>query len=211
MAVLVSPARFPQSISYRFANDGAVSRHMLRILNLLCPSSPCTGFGDLDEADNEEFVVACDADWASFRVRWRAKHADERKLVVMPVPEGDTWSYWDFFIKCIDRLQFDGYVAMSVNDFADFVVHDRQRGQISEDGSLQLFAGSYLSFQSNETSQGAGHIQTVAEALSDDASKTCTAHFLMGRRKLSGVIICPMFLLPFSILTRSITASAGQC
>jgi FkbM family methyltransferase len=144
---------------------------MARILELVCPSSVCTGFGDVENAAASDIVVACDSDWMQVRSRWISEKGNEEGLIVLPVPIGDPWAYWEFSIRTIDKLHFDEDVQMSQGDFSNFIVNDMQRGQFDEDGNLQLYHDSYLSLQDDFRNQYAAQLADVERCLSDDASR----------------------------------------
>jgi FkbM family methyltransferase len=171
MKVVASPADFPASVTYGFARDGEISRHLGRVLALVCPTSVCTGYGAVDELDDKIFVVLCEANWIDQRESWIAEHGNDDQLIVFPVMEGDPWSWWEFSKLAVDRLLYDDGAVLSQNKFADFLVQDIKRAEYDENGALRLNHFSYLAFHHDRIAPHANEWKQVIDGLSDDASK----------------------------------------
>ena len=171
MLAITDPGHFPSSVRYCFAAETEISRHLARILALLSPKSECLGFTPPEAGDSDSLLVICDGDWMATRDKWISGGGDSDRLVILLPAVGDPWDWWEFSKAALDKLQFDGEVKMSLDDFVDVLVNRLERATFDENGALRLNHFSYLTFLRDRYDSHLARIKEVEDRLSDDQSK----------------------------------------
>jgi hypothetical protein len=114
------------------------------------------------------------------RAKWMAEGHNADKLIVLPIPLDDPWSWWAFSLQVIEQLTPGPAVGISRDDFTEFLVTKARRGEYDDDGNLQLFRDSYFSLQGNLSEHHAERVRIVEEGLTDTASKELYRTILRG-------------------------------
>ncbi|MFH0880290.1 MAG: FkbM family methyltransferase, partial [Lentisphaerota bacterium] len=109
-------------------------------------------------------------DWPQILARLRAEGVSDDQLFVMPIPDGELWTWWRFATSVKSNLQFDGEtVDLPPERFIQYIV-ELGRGQM-EEGRLALEPGLYGCAFSGLWQKNAAKIDCVVQNLSDIASR----------------------------------------
>jgi hypothetical protein len=167
LTIVNSPKNFPQDIDYRILGSGPRESLVRKVIQYACPSSRFKGFSPSVPEDEQAHLLVTDPGWADLLADCTQRQ--RARVIVMPVPDGDMWSYWEFVKKIV------GYIADSdpiTIDQALWVRYLKDLGRAQLKGQELVLPRGYYCYTSPKIlDENKDRIAFVHDRLSDQLSK----------------------------------------
>ena len=96
MRFVFAPGEIPHAIRLKIYGEDPRSDFMREVLRRIRPDVEFTGFTNDLTGSNHETTLILAPSWPDSVMTWEQNGAKAENLLVMPIPEGDPWSYWEF-------------------------------------------------------------------------------------------------------------------
>ena len=177
---VVAPALFPKGIRYSIVGSSETARLLGRLLAKLQPKSEALSWQDELPHDDDVHFVVCSADWAQEMQTLRTVGVPDARIIKLPVPEGDEWSYWEFAKHVVDDLRSGEHAHLPPETFLDYVVRVKHRAKILEADGIGVVLDAYWKYSDERLEEDRDAIETVTGGLTDAESKALYRTVLFG-------------------------------
>ncbi|MAG98666.1 MAG: FkbM family methyltransferase [Alphaproteobacteria bacterium] len=168
--IVDAPLKFPEEISFAILGESEISGMLVKILGLLRPEASFIGFVDDPAETGDNTLVVCELERQAAKDLFLSQR-DDPDIIFMPLPVDEMWSYWEFARQFLERLEYDGEVKTSREDFVELLLARDRAKQDQESGELSLTPHCYLSLISDTVMEEEDKIVEVLQGLSDDHSR----------------------------------------
>ncbi len=167
LTVIDTPKDFPQNIDYRILGSGPRESLVRKVIQYACPSSRFKGFSpSVSEAEQAHLLIT-DPGWADLLADCTERQ--RARVILMPVPDGDMWSYWEFVKKIAGYIGDSDPITIDQTHW-DLYLKDIERAELK--GQELVIPGGYYCYNSPETiDENQDRIAFVHDRLSDQVSK----------------------------------------
>ena len=147
-----------------------ITRQLVSILEAVRPGARFNGYVDAAHHAKGAPLIVCD-----LRIEEAKSLVRERQsanALIMPLPVGDYWSYWEFSKRAIREIGFDGCaVTMPESAFTDMLIVMTRATFDKESDALGVTPDQYLSLNPEILLANQEKIRRVIETLSDHSSR----------------------------------------
>lgn len=179
MLNVLAPLHFPKDIDYCVVGTSPTAQHLTRLLAKMRPESRQVAWRDGKAPDAGLYHVVCSELWAGEADALVRHGVPAERLIRMPIPHGDSWTYWDLSKELLPALSFDGGASLPIGQFAAYAA-GRSRIETVDGDSLSLQPQSYVCYFPELVQRNANKVAAVANALADERSRTNYARVLVG-------------------------------
>ena len=176
--ILSAPLALPNSGRYYILGDNSLTQTVAKILQKLRPDAEFCGFASHSSEANGIPIVVSDVTCGD-AARLVLEH-DREDILILPLPIGDMWSWWDFSERIFDRIGYDNGVTISHADFSGMLSEMNRIEILPDTGSIRVNDSSYLSHQEELVVPHNDKIFEVMSRLSDDVSRETYARVVTG-------------------------------
>jgi FkbM family methyltransferase len=125
----------------------------------------------------------CSEKWASEADSLLRQGVPADRVIRMPIPLNDTWTYWTLSEALLPSLSFDGGASLPIGHFAAYATGSGRAKASDTTEEVQVKPQSYVCYFPELVQQNAYKIASVTAALADDRSRTNYARVLVGEPK----------------------------
>ncbi len=168
--IVDAPLKFPEEISFVILGESDISGLLVKILALLRPQASFIGYVDDPDEAGDNTLVVCELERQEARDLFVSRR-DDPDIIFMPLPVDEMWSYWEFARHFLDRLEYDGEVKTTRENFVELLLFRRRAKRNAETQELELTPHSYLSLISERVMEHEDEIVEVLQGLTDNHSR----------------------------------------
>ena len=165
-----APLNLANDGPYYVLGETEVTRHLVSIIETVRPGARFCGYVDAPHQATGVPLIVCDPEIEGASDLVRAGEAAD--ALIMPLPIGDYWSYWEFSKRALGEIRFDdGAVTMSETAFTEMLLTIKRAMIDQNSGRLQATPDLYLSQNPEIILANQEKIRRVLETLSDQYSR----------------------------------------
>lgn len=164
---------------YYVLGDTGVTRQLVSIIEAVRPGARFAGYVDAVHQAKGAPLIVCDlrVDEAKRLVR----RGISANVLIMPLPVGDYWSYWEFSKRVGQEIGFDGRaVTMPDGAFTDMLLSTKRAAADKFSGILPITPDQYLSRNPEILLANQEKVRQVIETLSDHSSRQAYSTVVTG-------------------------------
>lgn len=164
---------------YYVLGDTDLTRQLVSIVEAVRPGARFGGYVDAAHQAKGAPLIVCDLRIEAAKNLVRS--GETANALIMPLPVGDYWSYWEFSKHVIDKIGFDGHsVTMLDGAFADMLLGTKRARIDKKSGTLTTTPNQYLSRNPEILLANQEKIRRVIETLSDHYSRQAYSTVVTG-------------------------------
>ncbi|MDH5327882.1 MAG: FkbM family methyltransferase [Gammaproteobacteria bacterium] len=176
-----APAQIADRDYFIYGQDTDINQHLKAVLEISNPKGRFLGFiPDLKQAlssDSKQLIVSCEPESLD-AFEFQADPDTKSRCVFMPIPMGDTWSYWEAaksFSKHLNRASYNekplSFSKLALPGLIEFF-SDKMPGAFSVSGNNFIWAETgYLNHWKNLWQENTAVVQYISDRLTDFSSK----------------------------------------